>query len=229
MPYTDLFSFYRSREWESLRKQITLSRIDEQGDLCCEHCKKPIIHAYDAICHHVQELDEANVHDPSIALNPENIQVICHRCHNKAHDRWCGSRPSGTRHIYVVWGSPCAGKRAYVEQSAGKHDLIIDIDALYDALGVNGERGAVKANVMGAYRSLIDMVRTRNGRWRSAWILRTLPLSIDRESIVREIGGGELIHIDTPKEECLLEAKRRGGDWVEWTEKYWERFQGPEV
>ena len=228
MSYSDTFSFYRSPEWRRFRALFLSERMARDGELICEHCGKVILRPYDAILHHKIELDEANVQDASIALNPENIMLVCHRSHNQLHDRWCGSRPSGTRHIYVVWGSPCSGKRKYVEESAGKHDLIIDIDALYDALGVDGERSAVKQNVLGAYRALIDMVRTRNGRWRSAWILRTLPLSIDRESIVREIGGGELIHIDTAKEECMSTALERGGDWPKWVEEYWTRYQSPE-
>ena len=226
MAYHDLFSFYRSREWENLRRQITLERVNAEGDLICERCKKVIIHPYDAVCHHVQELDESNVHDVMIALNPTNIQVVCHRCHNAIHDRWQGS--GGTRHIYIVHGSPCAGKREYVEQSAGKYDLIVDIDRLYEAMSTGQNRGMVKGNVLSVYRSLIDMVRTRNGKWKSVWIVRTLPYNIDRERLVKEVGGGELIHIDTDHDTCLMRAKQRGGDWVEWVEEYWSKFQPPE-
>lgn len=225
MGYTDLFSFYRSSEWEGLRKTITMERVNEHGDLICEYCQKPIVKQYDAICHHVVELTESNVHDAMISLNPDNIQVVHHRCHNKIHDRWQGGRPSGTRHIYVVWGSPCAGKSAYVQANAGRNDLVVDIDRLYSAMGVDDNRGAVKSNVLSVYRSLIDMVRTRNGRWRTAWIVRTLPYEIDRERILKEIGGGELIHIDTSMDECLRIAKERGGDWESWVQEYWSRFQ----
>lgn len=222
--YSDLFSFYRSKEWEALRKTITLERVDQNGDLLCEYCHKPIIHPYDAVCHHKVELDETNVHDATIALNPDNIMVVHHRCHNKIHDRFQGARQSGTRHIYCVWGSPCAGKAQYVADNAGRTDLIIDIDRLYDAMSTGEYRGAVKSNVMAVYRSLVDMVRTRNGRWRTAWIVRTLPLQIDRDMMVRDLGC-EMIHIDTPKGECLDEAKKRGGDWVQWTEEFWSRYQ----
>lgn len=224
MGYSDLFSFYRSREWETLRKAITTERLDDKGDLICEECKKIIIHPYDAICHHKIELDESNVHDANISLNPANIMVVCHRCHNKIHDRWQGGS-GGTRHIYIVHGSPCAGKSNFVQENAGKHDLIIDIDRLYDAMSTGQYRGAVKTNVLNTYRSLIDMVRTRNGKWRMAWIVRTLPYQIDRERMVKEVGGGELIHIDTPHDECVIEARKRGGDWLEWVKEYWDRFQ----
>lgn len=226
MAYNDLFSFYRSKEWEDLRRIITMERVNDQGDLICEHCGQAIVRPYDAICHHVEELNESNVHDARISLNPENIQVVHHRCHNKIHDRWQGARSSsGSRHIYIVHGSPCAGKSAYVQENAGRNDLVIDIDRLYEAMGVDGNRSAVKHNVLSIYRSLIDMVRTRNGRWRSAWIVRVLPYQIDRERIVKEVGGGELIHIDTDEETCMKIAKRRGEDWEKWTEEYWSKVQ----
>lgn len=227
MAYTDLFSFYRSREWETFRRVVTTERVDECGDLKCEHCGRVLLHRYEAICHHVQELTEENVHDATIALNPANIQVLCARCHNRHHERW--GYASRVKQVVVVWGSPCAGKRAYVDECAGRQDLIIDMDRLYDAMCTGEHRDSIKGNVLSVYRTLVDMVRTRNGRWRTAWIVRTLPLNVDRERILKELGGGELVHIDTPMEDCMAEAESRGGDWVKWTEEYWRRFQEPEA
>ena len=72
-------SFYRSQEWVRLTHIIRHERTGDDGLLLCEHCGKPIVKAYDAICHHVIGLNESNVHDASIALNPDNIQVVHHR------------------------------------------------------------------------------------------------------------------------------------------------------
>jgi hypothetical protein len=220
--FSDLFSFYRSTEWEKLRATIISERVARDGEIICDYCHQPIIKSYDAICHHKTELTESNVFDAQISLNPDNIMVVHHKCHNAIHERW-GYSQNSARHIYIVCGSPCAGKSEYVQRNAGRNDLIIDIDRLYEAMGRS--RSAVKSNVLAVYRDLIDMVRTRNGRWRNVWIVRTLPMSIDRDTIVRDCNGGELIHIDTDKETCMAEAHRRGGDWVEWTESFWERFQ----
>lgn len=223
----NLSSFYRSSEWESLRAVLMVERVNEYGDIVCAECGKPIVNKYDCIAHHVKELTEANVSDASISLNPENIVLVHHRCHNKIHQRF-GHNKGATyirspKHVYVVWGSPCAGKARYVMERAGADDLIIDIDRLYDAMGIS--RYPITGNVMQVYRSLIDMVRTRNGKWVNAWIVRTLPLKIDRDLILKDCGGGELIHIDTPKDECLLEAERRGGDWTKWVTQYWDYYQ----
>ncbi len=223
--YHDRFSFYRSDEWSKFRRLFIAQRIQRDGELICDNCHKAIVNPYDAILHHKTELDEINVHDVNVALNPDNISLVCHRCHDQIHERF-EFKPSNVRikHVYIVWGSPCAGKSAYVQSHAGKEDLIIDIDALYNALGT-GERSAITHNVMSIYRSLIDQVKTRSGKWLNAWIVRTLPLQIDRDTIVRDCGGGELIRIDTSMEECLLEAKVRGGKWTDWVKQYWDRFQ----
>lgn len=222
MGYADLFSFYRSVEWGKFRQVIMSERLNDANDLLCEHCGKVIVHPYDAVLHHKIQLTEANVHDVNIALNPDNVMVVCHKCHNEIHERF-GWAPS-VKKIYIVWGSPLSGKSTYVDSVAGKHDLIIDINRIYASIN-NDRSNLLYPNVMTIYRQLVDMVKTRNGRWRNAWIMRSLPLRIDRENIVKDLGGGELIHIDTDKETCLLRAKEKGKDAEEYTKKYWEMYQ----
>lgn len=230
MGFNNLSSFYRSKEWEQLSKCIRLERVNSCGDLLCEECGKVIVHPYDAICHHVEHLTETNVHDANISLNPDNIQVVCRRCHNKIHERFGFNKTSyvkPTKRVYIVWGSPCSGKTTYVEECAGEHDLIVDIDRLYEAMCLT-RSNKLTGNVLQIYRQLIDMVKTRNGKWHNAWIMRTLPLKIDRELLLKEVGGdAELIHIDTPKDECFRRAYERGGDSVKWCNKFWDEYQAP--
>lgn len=226
-----LSSFYHSKEWENLSKLIRAQRVNSQGDLCCEDCGRVILKPYEAICHHVEELNGFNVYDAKVALNPDNIRVLCRDCHNKAHQRFGHNKTSSgggyvkpSKRVYIVWGSPCAGKDKYVDSVAGVGDLIISIDRIYEALGVERSQ-ALMPNVMKVYRSLIDDVKTKNGRWNNAYIVRTLPLKIDRDLVLRECGGGELVHIDTAPEDCFAEARRRGGDWFKWVEQYWDKYQ----
>lgn len=225
----NLSSFYRSREWESLRAVLMAERVNEQGDILCAECGRPIVNKYDCIAHHVEELTEANVQDVRVSLNPDNIVLVHHSCHNKIHGRFGYNTTSSgggyirpQKKVYVVHGSPCAGKDSYVDSVAQPGDLIISIDRLYEAVGLDRSN---MPNVMKLYRSLIDDVRTRNGHWKNAYIVRTLPLKIDRDLVLRECGGGELIHIDTAPAECFKEARARGGDWVKWVENYWAKYQ----
>lgn len=205
--FNNLFSFYRSKEWEALRNQITLERVDEDGALKCEHCGKTIVHAYDAICHHKIELSESNVNDLSVSLNPNNVAVVHHRCHNLIHDRF----GSYTRHVYIVYGSPCSGKSSYVRANANKHDLIVDVDEIYKCISNNplhDKSNRLTANALQVRELLIDMIKTRNGRWVSAWFIIAKCKPIELERLANSLRA-ELIHIDTDEETCLARAEER--------------------
>lgn len=218
--FNSLFSFYRSQEWKSLCEQLMLERLNENGDIICTHCGKPITRAYDCIRHHKTPLTESNVNDFAISLNPENIDLVHHKCHNEIHNRF----GAYTRHIYIVYGSPCAGKSTFVNSNALKDDLIIDIDRIYECIN-NSRSNRLYGNVMEIYRQLIDMVKTRNGRWVNAWVVRGFPLKMDRERLANEIGA-ELIFIDTPQDACELRAYERGGDtYVEYVKEWFDKYQ----
>ena len=77
-----LDTFYRCKEWENLLRVLKLERVNEAGELICEHCGKPITRAYDAIGHHKEELTPENVNDANVSLNPANIAFVHHKCHN---------------------------------------------------------------------------------------------------------------------------------------------------
>lgn len=220
----NLYSFYRSKEWQNLRRNITLERVNENGDLICEHCGKPITKAYDAICHHKKILTEMNVNDFTISLNPENIAVVHHTCHNEIHNRF----GNYTRHIYLVYGSPCSGKTTFVRESACKDDIVLDIDKIYQAISVNDlhvKSNRLTSNVFQIRDLILDMIKTRNGRWINAWIVGGYPLKMDRERLASSLGA-ELVFVDTPKEECLLRAKaQRGIEDTKYIEDWFTRYQ----
>ena len=214
-----LSTFYRSPEWVGLRAALMLERVNASGDIICEHCGKPIVNKYDCIGHHKIALTEGNVNDYSISLNPDNIALVHHKCHNKIHNRF----GSYTRHIYIVYGSPCAGKSTYVDGVALKDDLIIDIDRIYSAIN-NARSNRLYDNVMQVYRGLVDMVQTRNGRWVNAFIIRTFPLKGERERLAASLGA-ELIHIDTPQDVCLERALNRAEGYDKIVSDFWKKYQ----
>lgn len=214
-----LSTFYRSSEWVNLRSMLMQERVDANGDVLCEHCHKAIVNKYDCIGHHKTPLTEANVNDYDISLNPDNVMLVHHKCHNEIHNRF----GTYTRHIYVVYGSPCSGKTTFVNERALKDDLIIDIDRIYSA--INNERSnRLYDNVMQVYRCLIDMVRTRNGRWVNAFIIRGLPLQGERERLAASLDA-ELVYIDTDKQTCLERAYKRAPDYDRFVLDWWEKFQ----
>lgn len=215
----NLNTFYRSPEWETLRRSIMLERVDSNGDVICEHCHKPIVKQYDCIGHHKTPLTEANVNNYDISLNPENIMLVHHKCHNEIHNRF----GTYTRHIYIVYGSPCSGKTTFVNERALKDDLIIDIDRIFEAIN-NGRSNRLYDNVMQVYRLLVDMVKTRNGKWVNAFIIRGFPLKSERERLAAMLDA-ELVYIDTDEQTCLERAYKRAVDYDKFVLDWWEKFQ----
>ena len=214
-----LSNFYRSPEWEALRKSLMLERVDANGDVVCEHCNKPIVKAYDCIGHHKTPLTEGNVNNYDVSLNPDNVALVHHKCHNEIHNRF----GTYTRHIYIVYGSPCSGKTTFVNERALKDDLIIDIDRIFEAIN-NGRSNRLYDNVMQVYRLLVDMVKTRNGKWVNAYIIRGFPLKGERERLAAMLDA-ELVYIDTDKQTCLERAYKRAPDYNKFVLDWWQKFQ----
>lgn len=230
-----LADFYRSKAWEKFRQIIVLERANEQGEIICAHCGRPIVKAYDCIAHHKIELTEINYRDAEVALNPDNIDLVHHRCHNEIHEKTGYQQPK----VYIVWGSPLSGKNTYVESVAKYGDIILDIDNLWEA--VSGRRryekpNRIKENVFALHRLMLDMIASRRGYWTTAYIIGGYALPSERERLAERLGA-ELIHIDTTKEECLDRlAKSRDGrkksEWEKYIADWWatyERFTTPPV
>ena len=193
--------FYRSKAWEKLIATLKLERLDADGNIICAYCGRPIVRKYDCIAHHRIELTDDNVNDPTISLNPDNIDLIHFRCHNLIHRRFEGFY----QQVYLVYGPPCAGKTTWVDSVANSDDLIIDIDRIWECL-CNSDRyhkpNRIKSNVFGVRDALIDMVKVRKGMWRNAYIIGTYPLRTDRDRICSQLRARE-IFIYESKEECM--------------------------
>lgn len=223
--YTDKFSFYRSPEWKKLMDNLKLERVNEEGQVICEHCGKPIVKSYDIIGHHKIELDEENVMDANISLNPKNIMLVDHKCHNLIHNKLGYAH----RQVYLVYGSPLSGKSSYVKQNMLSGDLIIDIDNIWQC--VSGQPryekpARLKSIVFKIRDELLNSVKFRMGKWNNCYIVGGYPLQSERERLIRELGARE-IFIDTDKEECLkrLEMADDGRNKEEWTKYIDEWFE----
>lgn len=224
---TNLKDFYLQKEWTKLLEILKLERVDKNGDLICEHCNQPIDAKYDCIGHHVIELTLQNVNDANISLNPSNIKLIHFRCHNKIHRRFGFNQ----QNVYIVHGSPLSGKSSWVKENATRDDIILDLDNLYEAITNNkryDKNKRISTNVFQLRDCMLDMIKTRSGRWNDAYIIGGYPSSIDRMRLSETLGA-RLIHIDTSKEECINRLKndnqRNKEEWLKYINDYWERYQ----
>ena len=201
--FTSLAQFYQSDEWRGLRAALISERTNyKDGILYCEECGEPIINLFECIGHHKHELTMRNVNDYSVSLNPDNIILVHLKCHNMIHARFGFM---AQKKVYYIWGPPCGGKNTFVRENKGNSDLIVDIDLLWQA-ATGGELydkpDALKTPVFMLRDSLLDIVKTRAGKWQRAFIIEGGARRGDRERRIAALGA-EDIFINTDKETCL--------------------------
>ncbi|MBC2722023.1 HNH endonuclease signature motif containing protein [Desulfosporosinus sp.] len=212
--YSVLQTFYASDAWRNFRLLI----LNERG-LRCEYCGERVAQSKELTLHHKTELTPDNYEDVTIALNPTNIMVVHHGCHNSIHKR---SAAKLVRAVFMVYGPPLAGKKTYTQDRMWPGDLIVDIDAIYTAISGQpwySKPDSLLKNVRVVHSQLLDNIRTRFGRWDRAWILGGYPDKYKREKLADDLGA-ELVFIEASKDQCLERLKTdpiRKKHEAEWT------------
>lgn len=227
MPLDPIHAFYCRKDYLDLAQACKI----RSGGVCAK-CGG-VFDISELRPHHKVELTLDNIDDVNITLNPDNIEVLCHDCHNAAHKRF--GYAVGAKHVYLVYGSPCAGKTTYVNSVATRNDLIVDLDKIHRAIcicGLYDKPDATKRVAFNVRDYLLDEVRTATPRrkWQDAYIIGTYPDRIDRDMFVQDYGA-ELVHIDTSKEECIkrayqdIERSSIRDAVIGWINAYWERYR----
>lgn len=203
--FTTLEAFYKSNEWVQFR----LVYIAEHEPICTD-CGKFIVESKELHLHHIEELTLENVNDYNVSLNPDNLTILCHDCHNKRHQRFgygYGNRKTKwDKGVYLVYGPPFAGKKTFVKEQMQPGDIVIEMDLLYQALSFQ-ERYAnpeeLKLNVFAVRKLLLDQVKMRYGKYNRAWVIGGYADRAGRERLANELGA-EVIYIEADRDECLL-------------------------
>lgn len=225
--------FYNSDEWKIFRQQIILSRR-KNGKVVCENCGKNIVISKHIQVHHLEELTEDNYKDVNISLNPDNVKVWCHICHNKHHKRFCGGgHKRKEKAVYIIYGPPMSGKSSYVIEHMEPGDIVVDIDKLYAAVSFMDEYDKpdnLKYNVFSIRNHIIDNIRTRYGGFRTAWIVGGYANKFERERLANELGA-KLILINATKKECIdrLDTcndyrQEHKEEWISYINKWFDEF-----
>lgn len=79
--------FYNSKEWIQLARSYR-----EAHYYICERCGA--LNAREV--HHKIHLTPANISNPDIALNPDNLELLCHECHYAEHHK----EQAGRAYVY---------------------------------------------------------------------------------------------------------------------------------
>lgn len=222
--YDILKSFYNSSRWRKFRAAI----ISERDPICVD-CHKLIVESKEIeVDHDPVELTPENVNDPNASLNPDNVKIRCHDCHNRRHNRFGHKAEQG---VFLIYGPPLSGKTTYVMENMQRGDLVVDMDKLYSAISLLPEYdkpNELLKNALGVRDLLIDNIKTRYGKWRSAWIIGTYPDKYQREQIA-DATGAVIIFCEATREECLrrldddVGRRNRRKEWTEYINRWFER------
>ena len=229
--FNSLSEFYNSTEWRKFRAGLIAERTNKaDGILYDEYSGKPLFKSYDIVLHHKKPLTMQNVNDYSISLNGENIMIVSQRSHNEIHARF---GYAAQRKVYIVYGAPCSGKSTFVQNIKGNSDLIVDIDNVWQCITGGGKYekpNALKQCAFSVYNDLLELVKTRAGRWERAFIIAGLPLKGERDRLTERLGA-EVIFIDEDKETCLkrlandqTRTAEQKKEWIKYIDRWFETY-----
>lgn len=225
--------FYSSQEWLIFRQQVILSRR-KNGRVVCQCCNKNIVISKHIHLHHIIELTEDNYKDKNISMNPDNILIYCHICHNKHHNRFSGGgHKRREKAVYLIYGPPLSGKTSYVIEHMERGDIVVDIDKLYEAISLcnpYNKPDNLKYNVFSIRNHIIDNIKTRYGGFKAAWIVGSYASKVDRDRLISELGAIP-IYIEATKEQCFDRLnncndyrQEHKDEWKNYIDKWFEEF-----
>lgn len=218
--WTTIASFLASDEWRELRRRLLNER-----DYKCEACHQEIYKDLSNLkAHHKIELTIANVNDYRISLNPDNITILCAKCHNIRH----GRAIHVTKSVYLVYGPPLSGKSTYVRDNCNRGDLIIDMDQLFAAVSgrpLYDKPGVLLSTVYAMHDLLIDKVATRSGKWYNAWIIGGYADKYRRDQIIKRTGA-EPVFIEASRQQCIdrIRSSGRDDEWITYIDEWFEVY-----
>lgn len=74
--------FYSSKRWQDCRNEYARS-----VSYLCENCLRRGVYKPGEIVHHRIEIDPITINNPEVALNWNNLELLCRECHAEAHDK----------------------------------------------------------------------------------------------------------------------------------------------
>jgi len=129
--------------------------------------------------------------------------------------------------VSVVCGPPGAGKTTYVREHAQPGDLIIDLDALYQAIGnadLHQHPAALMPFACEARDALVHRL-SRRSDLRHAWVITTAPKKNERQRYTD--AGADVIVLDTPAEVCQQRTRDRPSmaEWAQAIARWWTEYE----
>lgn len=194
----ELQRFYGSKRWRDLRDMLVIQRHG-----ICERCGRNYSDDTSMLtAHHKEHLTDDTLKDPQVAVNPENIEILCARCHALQH------RTRGfikkRKEVFLVYGPPLSGKTTYVKDQMDPGDLVVDLDTIRSAISympIYEQPPALDKTVFAVRDFLYDQIRIRSGGWQTAWVIAGMPRKDDRDRLAARLGASVIL-IEATEDEC---------------------------
>ena len=219
----ELQRFYASKRWKELREMLIIQRHGR-----CDRCGKDFsTDPGGLIAHHREHLTDETLKDPQVAINPDNIEIVCPKCH--AHYHAYKGRTK-RKQVFIVYGSPLSGKSTYVRENLEEGDLIVDLDSIRACISGSGlyvPAPLLNRTVFAVRDFLYEEIRIRHGDWCTAWIIAGLPRKDERERLAARLGASCVL-IEASLEEChrrLIAADDgRFPDWDTYIDQWFRDY-----
>ena len=183
-----------SKRWRADR-EIQLSKQP-----LCEHC---LIYGRTTPANEVDHINGRA--DREQDNTPDNYQSLCKRCHSTKTKAELDAKNRGVMHyvkVYLVSGSAGAGKTTYANNHKHYKDLVIDLDAIYSALGASpyDKPDHLTSYVFATKNAVIARIGEQQDI-RAAWIIQSHVTSIDIQdlSLLHDV---EHIQLKVDADEC---------------------------
>ena len=220
----ELQRFYASRRWRELRERLVIER---RG--ICDRCGKDFSDdTSKLVAHHKEHLTDETLKDPNVAVNPDNVEILCAHCHALQHSERGFIKPR--KQVFIVYGAPCSGKTTYVRQNMEQGDLVVDLDSIYECIGFSERYTHAETLTPTAFAVrdfLYDQIRIRSGKWQTAWVIAGLPRKDERERLATRLGAS-LILVEATREECvhrlMVSGDSRDYKWEEFINQWFKDF-----
>ncbi len=202
---------YKSKKWQDTRQAYM-----ESKNWICERCGKPA-----EICHHKKYLTPANVNDPSITFEQNNLEALCRKCHAEEHQGkgednetgicfdWDGNLIEKPKHI-IVSGAPGSGKTSYVLSIKSEKDILIDLDfigcALYASTDIHRDKHGIVPLLLDIREAVYQSLQENKSEYDHAYIITT-EYRIDELNRIAFPLRAKIVFMDVTREECKRRIK----------------------
>ena len=141
------------------------------------------------------------------------------------------AKQDNSREVILICGPPGAGKSTYMEKIRNPGDLIIDLDALYSALGhttVHDNNQRLLPYVLAARDAIIETL-ANTYEYGTVIIIACAP-DLKTRRRIREQLHAKVIMLDVEPGVCMqrimADGDRKQGVayWQEMVDKWWERY-----